>query len=143
MVRWRLTRGSGPPEGGLMSNPTANFFEDIGHRGHERLLEEASGTIRFDLEHDHEVDRWFMVIKDGDVRVSRDEKGEADCVVHGSRELFDRVVSGRAHIYTAWVRNELGVEGDIRLARIIQRLMPGPPGARHPRQFALERKRPA
>ncbi|SCL28861.1 SCP-2 sterol transfer family protein [Micromonospora rhizosphaerae] len=125
-----------------MSNPTANFFEDVGRRGHERLLEEASGTIRFDLERDHEVDRWFLVIKRGDVRVSREES-RADCVICGSRATFDRIVSGRSHIYAAWVRNELRAEGDVRLARLIQRLMPGPPGAHHPREFARERRSPA
>ncbi|MEH0846409.1 SCP2 sterol-binding domain-containing protein [Micromonospora sp. CPCC 205711] len=126
-----------------MSNPTASFFEALGRRGHEPLLKEATGTLRFDLAHDHEVDRWFLVIERGDVRVSRDEEREADCLVHGSRAVFDRIVSGRSHIYAAWVRNELRTEGDVRLARLLQRIMPGPPGAHHPREFARERKRPS
>ncbi|MFR9781013.1 SCP2 sterol-binding domain-containing protein [Micromonospora sp. MS34] len=125
-----------------MSSPTANFFEALGRRGHERLLEEASGSIRFDLEHDHEVDRWLLMITRGDVRVSRG-KGAADCVITGHRSTFDRIVTGRSHIYAAWVRNELKADGDVRLARFIQRLMPGPPGAHHPREFVRERRRPA
>lgn len=125
-----------------MSGPTADFFEALGRRGHERLLEEASGTVRFDLEHDHEVDRWVVVITRGDVRVLPDDR-EADCVISGTRAAFDRIVTGRSHIYAAWVRNEMRVDGDRRLARLIQRVMPGPPGAHHPRNFALERRRPA
>ncbi|RQW95868.1 sterol-binding protein [Micromonospora globispora] len=128
--------------GRLMSDPTADFFEAIGRRGHERHLEEATGTIRFDLEHDHEVERWLLVIDRGDVRVSREE-GPADCVVRSSRAAFDRIVTGRSHIYATWARNELRLEGDARLARLFQRLMPGPPGAHHPRDFAQERRRPA
>ncbi|MGC5020090.1 SCP2 sterol-binding domain-containing protein [Micromonospora sp. DT47] len=124
-----------------MSNPTASFFEALGRRGHEPLLEEATGTVRFDLEHDHDVDRWFLVIKRGDVRVSQEEEGEVDCLVRGSRAVFDRIVSGRSHLYAAWARSELRAEGDVRLARLVQRIMPGPPGAHHPREFAQERKR--
>lgn len=125
-----------------MSNPTANFFEALGRRGHERLLEEATGTIRFDLEHDHEVDHWSLAIERGDLRVSR-EKSRADCVVIGSRATFDRIVTGRSQIYAAWVRNELRVEGDRLLARMVQRVMPGPPGAHHPQDLARRRNRPA
>lgn len=124
-----------------MSNPTADFFEALGRRGHVRLLEGVSGTIRFDLEHDREVDHWKLVIDRGDVRVSREKSG-ADCVITGSRATLDRVVTGRSHIYAAWVRNELRAEGDVRLARFVQRVMPGPAGAHHPREFA-RRGRPA
>lgn len=123
-----------------MSSPTADFFEDIGRRGHERLLTGVTGTVWFDLEHDHEVEGWFLAIKGGDIRVSREER-PADCVVRGSRTAFDRVVSGKSHIYSAWVRNELRAEGDVRLARLLQRLMPGPTGAHHPREFVHERRR--
>lgn len=125
-----------------MSDPTASFFDELGRRGHELLLKEATGTIRFDLEHDHKVDSWFLVIRQGDLSVSR-ERREADCVVHASRALFDRLVTGQTHLYSAWVRNELTAEGDVRLGRLFQRVLPGPAGAYHPRRFAQERGRPA
>ncbi|RZU75615.1 SCP-2 sterol transfer family protein [Micromonospora kangleipakensis] len=125
-----------------MSDPTAEFFDGLGHRGHEPLLQEATGTIRFDLEHDHGVDRWFVVIQQGDVRVSREER-EADSVVRVDKGLFDRIVSGEENLYAAWVRNELRAEGEVRLARLIQRVFPGPPGAHDPRMFARERRRQA
>lgn len=121
-------------------DPTASFFDELGRRGHEPLLKEATGTIRFNLEHDHEVDSWFLVISQGDLSVSREER-EADCVVRASRALFDRLVTGQTHIYSAWVRNELAAEGELRLGRLFQRVLPGPPGAHHPRAFAKERGR--
>ncbi|MER7461251.1 SCP2 sterol-binding domain-containing protein [Micromonospora sp. NPDC126480] len=126
-----------------MSNPTDSFFAALGRRGHEPLVEEATGTVRFDLDYDRGVDRWFLVLDRGDLRVSRNEDRDADCTVRGSRASFDRVVRGESHIYAAWVRNELRAEGDIRLARLVQRLMPGPPGAHHPRDFARRRRRPS
>ncbi|MEV0723350.1 SCP2 sterol-binding domain-containing protein [Micromonospora purpureochromogenes] len=125
-----------------MSNPTASFFEALGRRGHEPLLEEATGAIRFDLDHEQGVDHWFVMIDRGDVRVSRDE-GEADCVLHSTRANFDRIVDGTTNIYSAWVRNDIRVEGDLRPAALIQRIMPGPSGAHHPREFAQARRRPA
>ena len=125
-----------------MSDSAASFFGELGRRGHERLLKEATGTIRFDLEHDHEVDSWFLAITQGDLRVSREPR-EAQCVMRGSTALFDRLVTGQTHIYSAWVRNELRVEGDVRLARLFQRVLPGPPSAHHPRRFVHERGRPA
>jgi putative sterol carrier protein len=128
--------------GRVMSDPTASFFDELGRRGHERLLKEAVGTIRFDLQRDHQVDRWLLMIRQGDLSVSREER-EADCVIRTSRALFDRLVAGQTHIYSAWVRNELKVEGDVRLARLFQRVMPGPPSAHHPRRFVRERGRPA
>lgn len=125
-----------------MSDPTASFFHELGRRGYESLLQDATGTIRFNLEHDHEVDTWFLAIRQGDLSVSREER-EADCVVHASRVLFDRLVTGQTHIYSAWVRNELRSEGDMRLGRLFQRVLPGPPDAHHPRRFGHERERPA
>ncbi|WP_319460175.1 SCP2 sterol-binding domain-containing protein [Micromonospora sp. RTP1Z1] len=123
-----------------MSDPTAEFFDGLGRRGHEPLLQEATGTIRFDLEHDHGIDHWLVTINNGDIQVSREDR-EADSVVRADKGLFDRIVSGGENLYAAWVRNELRAVGDIRLARFIQRVFPGPPGAHHPRMFASERRR--
>ncbi|GIH21668.1 SCP2 sterol-binding domain-containing protein [Rugosimonospora africana] len=123
-------------------DPTGEFFTRLGQRGHEPLLEDISGTIRFDLEGEHGVDRWFLEISQGDLCVSRDER-ESDCVIRMGRGLFDRLVTGDERQYPAWVRTELRAEGEPRLAYLFQRLLPGPPGARHPREFARERRRRA
>lgn len=123
-------------------DPTGDFFTRLGRRGHEPLLEGVTGTIRFDLAHEHGVDRWFLVITHGDLRVSRDEP-DADCVIRARRTVFDGLVTGQEPHYTAWVRNELRAEGEARLAYLLQRVLPGPPGAHHPRAFAHERRRPA
>ncbi|MFG3711659.1 SCP2 sterol-binding domain-containing protein [Micromonospora sp. NPDC047730] len=125
-----------------MADPTTSFFQALARRGHETLVEEATATMRFDLTHEHGVDRWFVAIEQGDVHVSRDG-GEADCVFYGSRATFDRIIDGQLQIYPAWLRNEVRTEGDVRLFRIFNRLLPAPPGARHPRDFGRERRRAA
>ncbi|MFI6823416.1 SCP2 sterol-binding domain-containing protein [Micromonospora sp. NPDC050187] len=125
-----------------MSDPTTSFFEAIGRGGHVDMLEEATGSIRFDLTHEQGVDRWFVAIERGDIRVSRDG-GKADCVFHGSRATFDRILAGQSQMYPAWLRNEITTEGDVRLARLFVRLMPAPPEAHHPREFGRERRRAA
>ncbi len=118
-----------------MSDPTAEFFTSLGRRGHEPLLESGMGTIRFDVARDGGVDRWYLTIQRGDLRVFR-EDARCDCLVRADKRLFDDLVTGRTHLYTAWVRNEIRVSGDVRLARLMQGLLPGPPGASHPREFA-------
>jgi putative sterol carrier protein len=122
-----------------MSNPTDEFFDGLHHRGHEPLLQEAVGTIRFDLGTDAGTDRWFVAVRKGDLRVSRDGP-EPDCVVRTRRAHFDRFAVGEADIFAAWTRNQVTVEGDLRLASLFRQVLPGPPGAHHPRAFARERR---
>lgn len=125
-----------------MADPTAEFFDRLGRRGHEPLLEEVSGTIRFDLDHDHVVDHWHVTITNGHIEVKRGDR-DADTVVHADRTLFDRFVCGKANLYTAWARNEIRIKGNVMLARLLQRTLPGAPGAHHPRDYARERRRQA
>ncbi|WP_158289878.1 SCP2 sterol-binding domain-containing protein [Micromonospora sp. S4605] len=124
-----------------MSDPTAEFFDRLDRRGHEPLFEGACGTLRVDLVHEHGVDRWFVTMTPGDVHVTRADR-EVDAVLRVNRALFDRFVTGEANIYTAWVRNELTAEGDVRLPWLLERVMPQPTDAHHPRAFVAERSRP-
>jgi hypothetical protein len=121
-----------------MSDRTAEFFDGLNRRGHVPALDALTATIRFDLEHDHGTDHWFVAISGGNVQVSR-KNGDADAVVRVSKELFDRTVSGEASLFAAWVRNECILTGEVRLGRLFQRLLPGRPGAHHPREFARAR----
>jgi hypothetical protein len=129
---------AGTSDAELMSDRTAEFFEALGRRGHVPWFEEATGTLRLDLEHEGGIDHWFLTISQGDVRVSREDR-EADAVIRTTKALFDRFASGEASMYAAWTRNDFTVVGDVRIARLIQRIVPGPPTARHPRVFARER----
>jgi len=112
-----------------MADPTGEFFDELGRRGHEPLLEKATGTVRFDVKDGKRTDRWLVAITKGDLAVSRRNTG-ADCVVSTDRALFDGVASGRRNAMAALLRGEMGVEGDVRLLVAFQRLFPGPPRAR-------------
>ncbi|WP_446215054.1 SCP2 sterol-binding domain-containing protein [Micromonospora sp. IBHARD004] len=121
-----------------MSNATRDFFDELGRRGSERLLKRTTGTIRFDLQHDHGIDHWFLTIMNGDVQVSR-EKRDADCVIRTDNTFFDRMTRGEAKPLPAWLRNEITSEGKFRFIVLLERLFPQTPGARHPRTLARDR----
>lgn len=123
-----------------MADPTSVFFDEVAGRGHEPLLENATGTLRFDLKHGRRTERWLVDVKKGDVVVSR-RNVRADCVVVADRELFDRIVSGRTNAMTALLREEIGVAGNVNLLVAFQRLLPGPPRARKPRRRATAARR--
>jgi hypothetical protein len=44
-----------------MIDATAEFFDALVERGHEPLLENATGTVRFDLKDGKKMDRWLGV----------------------------------------------------------------------------------
>lgn len=120
--------------------PTAEFFDRLGRRGHEPGLAEVDGTIRFDLRHEHGIDHWFVVVKDGDVRVSR-EAGPADCVLHSDLSTFDQIVTGRLNPLPAWFRHLYWIEGNAALVRAFNYIYPGPAHARHPRDLVRQQGR--
>ena len=115
-----------------MSDTTVQFFEELGRRGHEPLLEHATGTIRFELAQGKRTDRWLVSIKKGDITVSHGN-GEADTVVNADEALFHRLVSGEQNAMAALLRGTVDVEGRVQLLAQFQRLLPGPPKRRRRR----------
>jgi putative sterol carrier protein len=121
-----------------MSDATSAFFDELHRRGHERLLKKTAGTVRFDLEHDHGIDHWLVVIRNGAVAVSRENR-DADTVIRTDCAFFDRMARGEAKPLSAWLRNEITSEGKFRFIVLLERLFAPPPGARHPRAVAHDR----
>ena len=117
-----------------MADTTAEFFGDLGGRGHVPLLKKASGTLRFDIRDGQRVDRWLVDVRKGDVSVSRRNVG-ADCVVSADKALFDGIASGKTNAMAALLRGEANVEGDVQLLVLFQRLFP-PPRSRRRRRLA-------
>ena len=119
-----------------MAKAIPPFFEELGRRGHEPLLEKISGTLRFDLRSRQRVDHWLITIRRGDVAIAEQE-GSADCVVQIDKALFERVANGTENAVAALLRGEIGVEGNIELLMLFDRLFPGPPSGQgsfaHPR----------
>jgi hypothetical protein len=122
------------------STATADFFDQLGRRGHEPGLEEMDGTIRFDLRHEHGIDHWYVVVKHGDVRVTR-EASPADCVLHSDLSTFDQIVTGKLPALPAWFRHLYWMDGNAALVRAFNYIYPGPADAHHPRDFVRQRGR--
>ncbi|MFC6022927.1 glycogen debranching N-terminal domain-containing protein [Plantactinospora solaniradicis] len=124
-----------------MTDTTADFFNQFARRKFEPRLENVSGTIRFDLERGHRLDHWFCEIDDGYMTVSGEVR-EADCVVQVDKAVFDRLVTGETSPLAAWLRNQIKIHGLAWILRSFERLYPGPPGARDPRQIPRAKAKP-
>lgn len=114
---------------------TEEFFAGVSRRGHEPLLERIDQTVRIDLHDDGRTDHWKLSVRRGDLKVSR-EPGDADCVITTTRDVFERVVTGRTKPLAAWLRNQIAVEGRLYPLLMLDRLLPSPPGAHDPRALA-------
>jgi len=111
------------------ANATTKFFDDLGRRGHDPLLERVTATFRFDLVRGGKTERWLVAVTKGDVAVSRQNR-KANCVLHADRELFDRLASGEQNAMAAVLRGEVVLEGDPTRLVLLQRLFPGPSASR-------------
>lgn len=118
-----------------MTDATAEFFERLSRRGHDPLLEKATGTVRFDLARGTTTEHWVVAITKGDVGVSR-RRSAADCVVHVDRDLFDRMAVGEENVMAALLRGQVVLEGNPELLIMVQRLFPGPAASRRTREAA-------
>lgn len=105
-----------------MPTVTDEFFATLAGR-HEPLLEHAEGTVRFDITDNAAVSHHYVTLHNGDVKVSESAES-ADCVVTGSRKLFDAIGIGATSAMTAYLRGELTAYGDLELLVLFQRVFP-------------------
>jgi predicted lipid carrier protein YhbT len=105
------------------------FFEELGQREHEPLLEKVTGRVRFDLVDAGRPDRWLVSVDKGDTTVLH-KGGPADCTVRADRALFERLCRGEENALAAVLRGALVCSGDVELLFAIQRIFPGPPRER-------------
>ncbi|NES14869.1 MULTISPECIES: SCP2 sterol-binding domain-containing protein [Micromonospora] len=115
-----------------MGMSAAEYLAENVAGGHPELPENTTGTLRLDVRDGGRTEHWCLIIDRQEVRVSR-SYSEAELVVRADREVFDRMAEGHLHPAAALLRNDLTVQGNLRLLLALRRLFPGPPGARHPR----------
>lgn len=113
------------------SDPIAEFFAELGRRGHEPLLEKAKGSARFEVTDGRRIERWRVTIDKGDLGVSR-RNAAADCILRLDRSSFERAVAGKLNLMAAVLRGEVGIGGDVRLLVLLRRLFLKPPRRRSP-----------
>jgi putative sterol carrier protein len=112
-----------------MTDSTKDFFQALGRRGHEPVLRNASGTIRFDLADGDRLETWYLSVKKGDIGVSR-KSAEADVVVSCDKALFDGMRRGEVNAMAAALRGVLVARGDLGLLLSVARLFRGAQDAR-------------
>jgi ubiquinone biosynthesis protein UbiJ len=121
-----------------MTDPTAEFFDGLRGQGYQPLLQKVNGTLRFDVVDGKRTARWFLTVKKGDVKVSR-QGSAADCIVRGDKALVDGILSGKVNAFAATLRGELDIEGDLELMVLFQRLLPGPAASQRASELAGSR----
>ena len=99
------------------------FFDELVARGHEPLLQNEVGTLRFDLVDGRRVQHWYVSIDRGDITVS-DSAAEADTVLRTRGSVFDRSPRGRLNALAAVLRGELVPEGDCGPADGVPAVLP-------------------
>jgi putative sterol carrier protein len=120
-----------------MTESTADYLQHLGDRPYPNLPDTTSGTMRLDIQGEGRTDHWYLTIDQQRVQVVRSAR-DADLLVRGTQEVFDRLVDGRTHVAVSLMRGEVEVEGNLRLLMLLRRLFRGPEGARHPRDAARE-----
>ena len=107
------------------ADPVREFFHELAERGREPLLQNVSGTLRFDLVDGERVEYWHLTIKNGDIAVSHKD-AEADAVVRTAKVLFAGITAGTVNAMAAALRGALVPQGNLALVVTFQRLFPGP-----------------
>jgi len=108
-----------------MADPAPQLVGILTKQKHIPSLESTSGTIRFDLQHGHDLAHWYVRITKGDIEVSQ-SGDEADCVVSGEASVLAAVAAGRMNAMAAVLRGAIQVQGKAILIGQLQRLFPGP-----------------
>ena len=125
-----------------MTPTVAEFFEDLGRRGHEPMLRRLTATLRWNITDDDRAEHRLVTIDHGDIAVVEGE-GPADCVITASRAVCDDVVGGRTSALAALLRGAVAVEGDFELMVLAQRLFPRQEPATPGRSAVAADRRPS
>jgi putative sterol carrier protein len=117
-----------------MGATIAEHLRQLGAGRRTDLPDTTAGTMRLDAGEDGHTEHWYLTVADQHVRVTR-SGDDAELVIRATPAVFDRLASGESHVATALLRNELTVQGNLRLLMLLRRIFPGPAGARHPREL--------
>jgi putative sterol carrier protein len=103
---------------------TSDFFNNLRRSGHQPLLRNTSGSVRFDLADGGRVESWYLTVRRGSIAVSH-KQTDADAVVSCDKALFDRMIRGEVNAMAATLRGLIIAEGDLGLVLSLARLFRG------------------
>lgn len=109
-----MTKLDGMPQEPVANVSTESFFRWLENFKTGAAFQSARGTIRFEISTDDQDEEWFVGVDGGTFSVSR-KKGPVDCIVRLSAGLFQRLITGNENLFSAILRNEVTVEGDMRV----------------------------
>jgi putative sterol carrier protein len=115
-----------------MADELKEFTEQLGYRGHLRLLERTSGIVLIELVDHGRTDRWYVNIKRGDVSLAKSlPKGASgpDCVLKTETSTFKAIRTGQLNLMAAVLRGLLSIEGNPALIVALQGLFRPSAGA--------------
>jgi putative sterol carrier protein len=104
-----------------MGDAVEEFFNGLGQRGYEPLLQHNSGSIRFDLKDGGAVDHWRVAIDQGKLTVGQDDAA-ADTVVTQDRGTLIDAIEGKQNVMIAIGLGQVGISGDMERLVSFQRL---------------------
>jgi SCP-2 sterol transfer family len=115
-----------------MTQPIADFFEELVMPPGARSRVVAGKTVRFDIRLEGGgVEHWFVELETETVRTSRENRA-ADCEVTCDADFFTRLLTSGTNVLASWLRNEIAVAGDPRIVVMFRKLLPGTPDATDP-----------
>jgi|GEM_PF-7017432 hypothetical protein len=115
------------------SDRVEQFFDELGRRGHEPLLDRMDAIGLVELYDGDRTARWLVAVRGGYITVSKDgADAGADWVMKADRRAFERVIHGDAGALAALIRGTLSVQlvDPQQKFGLITRLFAGPPGSR-------------
>ena len=110
------------------------FFQQL--QGHRKMLaDRIDASIRIDIDMGAGCTQgWRIRVHDDEVETTRDSR-DADCVLRGTKEVVERVISGETGIVAALLRNDVTISGETGLFYVLRKLLPSPEGATDPRSL--------
>lgn len=98
--------------------PAKEFFESLEARADPARIDGIDHTYLFDVEGEGQ---WFVVIRDGAVRVT-EGAGQADVTISTSGETFDKLAAGKQNPMAAYMTGKIKITGDTGAALKLQKL---------------------
>ena len=95
------------------------FFETLASRVDSSKAAGMTASYRFDIDG---AGAWHVDVDNGNVTVTENGGGDADCTISTSSETFMKIANGEQNPTAAYMSGKLKVKGDMGQAMKLQKL---------------------